>query len=88
MDPLTAMHLLLREHGWEPEVATSGNWWNWTLGGCPVVIETYGTGESVAWAEETQFVGGVLVAKSTHRTVAGLRRRLQELAEQLAQQHA
>jgi len=84
MDRLTEMHLLLREHGWEPEVATSGSWWDWTLAGCLVVIETYRIGESAAWAEGTQFVGGVLVAKSTHRTVAGLRRRLQKLAEQLA----
>jgi hypothetical protein len=38
MDPLAEMHLLLREHGWEPEVLLSR--WNWSRPGWNFVFWT------------------------------------------------
>ena len=55
MDPLAEMHLLLREHGWEPKhelLDGVDNVWFWTLTGHPFVIMTYRDDAGpVGWAE-------------------------------------
>jgi len=51
MDPLTEMHLLLREHGWEPETDDGQGMthphWVWTLPGCTVWIITFNQTEEL-----------------------------------------
>jgi hypothetical protein len=78
LDPLAQMHLLLREHGWEPEESAAdegGTVYYWTHVGCDSEITTAATVDvPAAW-----FIAGQEPPAST--SVEDLRRRLQELAE-------
>ena len=71
MDPLTEMHLLLREHGWEPENNRSA--YLWTRAGCPKQIQTFRVGNLTEWLA---FPGGRL-----SQGVTSLRKRLKQLAK-------
>jgi hypothetical protein len=73
LDALADMHLLLREHGWEPDNTYDKMWW-WTLPGCASQIVTYsepkpGASESREGKRQRRY-----------RTVAALRLRLEQLS--------
>ena len=75
LTPLAQMHLLLREHGWKPNYDPVIDWWEWALAGCDTRIRT-GEWMKTFWDEVEP---GGFIAK--HHSVAGLRKRLKELAQ-------
>ena len=82
LDPLVEMHLLLREHGWEPELQPTngecGAWW-WSRPDTECFFETWEDPEDGDfWIFETG--NGPKVRGGIGRSVAGLRRRLKQLA--------
>jgi hypothetical protein len=75
---LAEMHLLLREHGWEPlnlnlELELKNRWWTWVRDGRRIVTTRRPSGGG-AW-----YRGGGRKRKST--SVLALRRVLKRLAE-------
>jgi hypothetical protein len=49
MDPLAEMHLLLREHGWEPECLDNSSYWRWYQAGCDSWFTTSRDGAPAYW---------------------------------------
>jgi hypothetical protein len=86
MDPLAEMHLLLREHGWEPRFNSRGyRWmfWKWTRPGCDwtvVTVRDYRDPEDTRWQIVYGRAWRSFSGEPRGFRVAGLRRRLEELA--------
>jgi hypothetical protein len=87
-DPLAQMHLLLREHGWEPEEAPDPgagtvddavDGWMWTKRGLKLYFVTVRRPQNLpVWFLCRTYKPYELLGRS--RSVAALRRRLTELA--------
>lgn len=81
LDPLAEMHLLLREHGWKPELGKEGEGWTWTLPGCHRSFYTAMDGQVDDCFEfEIPYRRN---DEGRYHTVDSLRRRLQELAQEM-----
>jgi hypothetical protein len=87
LDPLAQMHLLLREHGWEPECHNSSSgkaaFWSWSHPERPGhFFETSSRGTATESDPNVLEPNDVGIAYNATYDLDGLRHRLKQLAAQ------